>query len=105
MRLRPEHDFKLLTSLADPRDSNDYGVFCSPSGCWTRLGLRACGYFGMQRETLLHCYITLDYDTLPTFTAESSGNVSTYELPDGNILTVGAKTLPLRGSVVLVEDL
>ena len=45
----------------------------------------------MQRETLLHCYIALDYDTLPTSAAESSSNVTTYELPDGNILTVGTK--------------
>ena len=59
--------------------------------CWTGLGLRACGYNGMHRETFLHCYIALDYHALPTSTAEIPDTVTTYEFPDGNIFTIGAK--------------
>ena len=36
------------------------------------------------------CYVFLDYDTKPTSTTESSDSVTTCELPDDNILTVGA---------------
>ena len=35
------------------------------------------------------CYVTLDFDTVLTSTAESSDNDKTYVLPDGNIITVG----------------
>merc|ERR1712012_1039555 len=37
------------------------------------------------------CYIALDYDTELKSTAESSDKEKTYELPDGNIITVGAE--------------
>ena len=41
------------------------------------------------REKL--CYIALDYDTVLTSTTESSDNDTTYVLPDGNNITVGAE--------------
>ena len=49
-----------------------------------------------QRETVRDvkeklCYIALDYDTELKSIAESSDKEKTYELPDGNIITVGAE--------------
>jgi len=37
------------------------------------------------------CYIALDYDTEMKATTESSDKEKTYELPDGNIITVGGE--------------
>lgn len=37
------------------------------------------------------CYIALDYDTEMKLVAESSDKEKTYELPDGNIITVGGE--------------
>ncbi|KAL9139838.1 actin [Amphidinium carterae] len=37
------------------------------------------------------CYIALDFDTELKAATESSGKGKTYELPDGNIITVGAE--------------
>jgi len=37
------------------------------------------------------CYIALDYDTEMKSAAESSDKEKTYELPDGNIITVGSE--------------
>merc|ERR1712066_738814 len=37
------------------------------------------------------CYIALDYDTEVKLATESSDKEKTYELPDGNIITVGAE--------------
>merc|ERR1712039_725462 len=37
------------------------------------------------------CYIALDYDTEMKLATESSDKEKTYELPDGNIITVGAE--------------
>jgi len=37
------------------------------------------------------CYIALDYDTEMKASSESSDNEKTYELPDGNIITVGSE--------------
>ena len=96
MRQCLEHDFKLLTSLSDPRDLKDSGYFTarlSPRLCWTRLGLWACGF-----KNKLRC-IAYDYDTLTTSTTESSDQVTTYGLPD-EYLHCWRQTLPLRGSVV-----
>ena len=53
------------------------------------------------------CYIALDFDSEMKAASESSDKEKTYELPDGNIITVGAerfrcpeagKVLPQRGS-------
>ena len=43
------------------------------------------------------CYIGVDYDTKLKSTAETDKE-KTYELPDGNFTTVGAKTFPLLES-------
>jgi len=37
------------------------------------------------------CYIALDFDTEMKSASESSDNEKTYELPDGNIITVGSE--------------
>merc|ERR1711890_220602 len=37
------------------------------------------------------CYIALDFDTEMKAAAESSDKEKTYELPDGNIITVGSE--------------
>merc|ERR1712019_156749 len=37
------------------------------------------------------CYIALDYDTEMKASTESSDKEKTYELPDGNIITVGSE--------------
>ena len=37
------------------------------------------------------CYIALDFDSEMKAASESSDKEKTYELPDGNIITVGAE--------------
>jgi actin-related protein len=37
------------------------------------------------------CYVAVDYDQELKISAESNGNEKTYELPDGNIITVGSE--------------
>jgi len=37
------------------------------------------------------CYIALDFDTEMKMSAESTDNEKTYELPDGNMITVGSE--------------
>ena len=44
------------------------------------------------------CYIALDYDTELTSTAETN-NMTTCEIPDGNIITVGAD-ISIASSIV-----
>ena len=43
---------------------------------------------GLQEKL---CYIALDFDTEMKAAAESSDKEKTYELPDGNIITVGSE--------------
>ena len=37
------------------------------------------------------CYMSLDCDTEPKSTSESSNKIHTYELPDRNIISLGAE--------------
>ena len=48
------------------------------------------------------CYIALDFDSEMKAASESSDKEKTYELPDGNIITVGAERFrcPEAGNVL-----
>ena len=74
------------------------------------------GYGMGQTETPLReewgfveklCYMSLDYDTELKSTSESSDKIQTYELPDGNIISLGAErfrsTSVLPASVIGIQ--
>ena len=44
------------------------------------------------------CYVAADFDTEMKAAAESSDKEKTYELPDGNIITVGNERFGVRRS-------
>ena len=45
-------------------------------------------------------HLALDFDSEMKAASESSDKEKTYELPDGNIITVGSERFPLPGSPV-----
>merc|ERR1711920_494832 len=50
------------------------------------------------------CYIALDFDTEMKEASESSDKEKTYELPDGNIITVGGERFRCFGGICTGPD-
>ena len=61
-----------------------FNIFCSFSGATAT----SSNSINLQEKL---CYIALDFDSEMKAASESSDKEKTYELPDGNIITVGSE--------------